>query len=503
MNEQTLRFRIGVFVLASLLLLAVLITLFGSFPRLFVRAHEYTVRFSSAPGVEQGTPVRLSGIRVGEVRRITLDDEGVVRVQIVIEHPYTLRRNERPTLMQGMLGGDTSIDFVRIHGEGEADTSPVPPGSELAGVREPTMNSVITQASEVLPSTQETLNDIRKSVQRYEKMAPLLEETAREYRDLARATRDMIPELRKTNDEVRELAKASRETVPELRKAATEVGGVARSLNDTMPDVRRTNEEIRELAKEARQTLPDLRKSTNEVGALARETRETLPELRKTNDQMQATLITWQKTGERAKLILEKNDEKVGESLDRLNNTLSDENQRNLTASLRNLRTGTENLPTISKKTEELVTESQRAMRRANDAFGQADEVMSDLKKATRPFAERDAAIAKNLDEGASRLNSVASDMQELLKAIDRGDGTLKKLINDPSLYNHVDEVACMVMRLLPRLEPILRDVNVFSDKIARHPESIGVRGAISPGSGLKESPMPLPLPTLVGPPHP
>jgi phospholipid/cholesterol/gamma-HCH transport system substrate-binding protein len=103
--------------------------------------------------------------------------------------------------------------------------------------------------------------------------------------------------------------------------------------------------------------------------------------------------------------------------------------------------------------------------------------------------------VAKNLDESAARLNAVLGDVQELFKAIDRGDGTLKKLINDPSLYNRLDEAACMITKLLPRLEPILRDVNVFTDKIARHPESLGVRGAISPGGGLKESPTPLPLP--------
>jgi phospholipid/cholesterol/gamma-HCH transport system substrate-binding protein len=29
----------------------------------------------------------------------------------------------------------------------------------------------------------------------------------------------------------------------------------------------------------------------------------------------------------------------------------------------------------------------------------------------------------------------------------------------------------------------------VFADKVARHPESLGVSGAISPSSGLKEGP--------------
>jgi phospholipid/cholesterol/gamma-HCH transport system substrate-binding protein len=441
MNDQALRFRIGVFVLAGLLLLAVLITLFGSFPRLFVRSHEYTVRFADAPGVEQGTPVRRSGVRVGEVKRVSLDDEtGEVRVVVVIEHQYTIRRNEQPTLVHGLLGGDTSIDFIPARAAGEeADRSPVPPGSELAGVRQPTVNTLLTGAAEVLPTTQEALNDIRKAAQRYERMADLVEQTTREYRDLAKATRDMMPELRKTNDEIRELAKSGREAVPDVRK---------------------------------------------------------------TNDQLQATLITWQKTGERAKLILDKNEEKISESLDslneslkRTNNLLNDENQRNLAAALKNIRTGTDNLPAISKNTEELLRESQKTARRVNDSLAKADEVMGNLQQATKPFADRSPAIAKNLDESTARLNAVLTDLQELLKALDRGDGTLKKLITDPSLYNRLDEALCMVTKLLPKLEPILRDVNVFTDKIARHPESLGVRGAISPGSGLKESPTPLPVP--------
>jgi phospholipid/cholesterol/gamma-HCH transport system substrate-binding protein len=459
MNEQVLRFRIGVFVLASLLLLAVLITLFGSFPRLFVRSHEYTVVFSDAPGVEQGTPVRRSGVRVGEVKNYSLDDEtGKVRVLIVIDHQYSIRRNEQPTLVHGLLGSDTAIDFIAARGNDEkADRSVVPPGSELAGVREATVNTLLAEARDVLPTTQEALNDIRKVIS------------------------DVVPELKKTNEEVREMAKATRDAAPEIKRAATNLGTLAQSANDSIPELQKTNVEFRQLAKDARETIPDLKKS---------------------NDQAQAALITWQKTGERAKLILDRNEDRINEAMDTLNddlkrvgNVLSDENQRNLTAAIKNLRAGTDNLPSISKNTDDLLKESRNTMRRVNDSLANADEVMGYLKQASKPLAERGPAIAKNLDESTARVNAVLADVQELLKAIDRGDGTLKRLITDPSLYNHLDEAASLIAKLLPKLEPILRDVNVFTDKIARHPESLGVRGAISPGSGLKESPTPLPLP--------
>ena len=38
-------------------------------------------------------------------------------------------------------------------------------------------------------------------------------------------------------------------------------------------------------------------------------------------------------------------------------------------------------------------------------------------------------------------------------------------------------------------LDRALRDLEVFADKLARHPESIGLGGALNPSRGLKESP--------------
>ena len=58
-----------------------------------------------------------------------------------------------------------------------------------------------------------------------------------------------------------------------------------------------------------------------------------------------------------------------------------------------------------------------------------------------------------------------------------------------------------MMSKILPRLDRILSDVEVFADKIARHPESLGVSGAIRPSSGLKEAPSVMPQ-WRIWPPH-
>ncbi len=68
-------------------------------------------------------------------------------------------------------------------------------------------------------------------------------------------------------------------------------------------------------------------------------------------------------------------------------------------------------------------------------------------------------------------------------------NGSLQKLITDPTVYRNLDDAAASVARIMIRAEKITRDLEVFADKIARRPELIGVGGAIRPSAGLKDLP--------------
>jgi phospholipid/cholesterol/gamma-HCH transport system substrate-binding protein len=436
-NEQAMRFRVGVFVLAGLVLLAVLIAMFGGFTTVFKKQIPYTIYFPDAQGVEPGTPVRRSGVRIGEVKSVALDGaKGNVRVDILVDGKYPLRDTDRPTISHGLLGGDTTIDFVPPPaGEEKREPAPAKPGEEFVAAEQPNVRAVLNQAAEVLPTTQAALNDMRKSMQRFEKMAPQLEETNREYQALARSTRELIPELRRTNDEIAKLAKSTNELVPELRR---------------------------------------------------------------TNDEFQVTARNWGKLGERLDVLVQTNQEKMVQALDHFNDavvriagTFNDENQRNLSTTLKNLRAGTDNLEDISKNTDQLMKESRETVKRLNDSVTRSNEVLDTMQKAAKPWADRSDRITRNLDQSADKLNKTLDGVQGLLQAASQGDGTLHRLLVDPSLYNNLNEAACMLTRGMPRLDRILHDFEVFADKIARHPESLGLRGAVSPSSGLKEAPTP------------
>jgi ABC-type transporter Mla subunit MlaD len=526
MTDRALRLRLGLFVLGALVLLAALVVMFGSLPTYFKPSRTYTIRFTEAPGLSVGAPVRRSGVRIGSVTAIDLDDErGIVRVKVAIESPYTIRRSDQAMLATGLLAGDTSIDFIPKPEEGEgADRAPLEAGSELVGLRATNVNTLLTRASEVVPTTQETLNDIRKSMQsleklagRVDKMTPLVEETIREYRDLGKTARETLPEVRRTNDEARELirsarqsvptwertadeireaARVAREAMPPIRQASTDVGELAKSAREALPELRRTNEEAYELIRTSRQMVPTIERTADEYRELARMVREAIPELRKTSDDIGALSRNWTRVGERADRFLQDNQEKLSKSIDNLNETLSratrllnDENLRNVQTTLTNVRSASEQVPAASRSAEDILNQGRTSVRLLNDTLKQTQSVLTDIQKTIQPFGERSGGLLKNADEAMSKVNATLDDVRALFRALDQSDGTFRKFLTDPSIYNNIDAAACMVTRLVPRIELILKDFEVFADKLARHPEAIGLGGVVKPGSGLKNPP--------------
>ncbi|MCE9608373.1 MAG: MlaD family protein [Planctomycetia bacterium] len=131
MDERTVQFRVGVMVLATLIILAILLLLFGDLPSLVKGT--YTVRFAfpQAPGVSVDTPVRVNGILIGRVREVELDDKVGVMVTAKIEEKYHLYKTQMGRI-GGSLLGDAVIEII-------ADPEPKPreevkDGDTLSGV---------------------------------------------------------------------------------------------------------------------------------------------------------------------------------------------------------------------------------------------------------------------------------------------------------------------------------------------------------------------------------
>jgi phospholipid/cholesterol/gamma-HCH transport system substrate-binding protein len=446
MNEQTLRFRIGVFVLAALVLLAVLVVLFTGRPALFQRHDTFTVIFERAPGITPGTPVRRSGVRIGEVQNVQLDDAtGEVRVTILIDQPHHLFKDDQLVLSHGALTGDTAIDVVS------------PPAAK------PMPQRTEKQSGEIMPVDFQIVQ------------APP-----------GQLPPDNQPPVR---------TPAAPGTV--FRGASqADVAALLRELSSVTPSARLAFDEMTQALKDYQKLTPLLEENLREFRELAKVTRQTIPELRRTNDEIQVTARNWARLGERLDVLVQTNEDKMVKTLDNFNttltrvaNTFSDENQRNLATMLRNVSAGSKNFESISRNTDALLRDSRETIHRVNDSVTEANKVVANLQQATQPLAERSPAIMKNLEEGSSKFNSTFTNVNQALSSFNQGDGTLQRFLSDPTLYQNLNEAACQITRTLPRVDRILKDMEVFADKIARHPESLGVGGAVRPSAGVKEAP--------------
>ncbi|GIW81127.1 MAG: hypothetical protein KatS3mg105_2934 [Gemmatales bacterium] len=285
MDDRQLRIRIGLFVLFMLVLLGVLVTLFGSFPDVFARQNKYVVVFEDASGVGEGTPVRRSGVRVGEVSHLRLDNEsGEVRVEVLVDQEIVLRQNDRAVLLAGILGGDVTIDFIPARDQPPGSIAE--PGYEFKGTRPSGLQALLEQSNAVLPSADAALNDIRRTLKRFDELSPLLEETMREYRDLGKTVRETVPDLRRTNDEIR-VATMNWGRLGErldvlVRTNEEKIAKTLENINETVTRIADTFTE--ENRRNLSETLKNVRAGTQNLESISRNTDELVKESRK-NDR--------------------------------------------------------------------------------------------------------------------------------------------------------------------------------------------------------------------------
>lgn len=486
MNEQAMKFRIGVFVLSAAILLAILIILFGRLPTVFTRQIEYTVRFQQAPGVEPGTPVRKSGIKIGEVTSVDLDPAtGLVTVRLVVDPKYQLLQSDEATLGRGLLG-DTTVNFEPKPQRPEQE--PAPSGHVFEGQISPDLAAALRRASDLIPVTEGTLQEIRGAV---------------------RAISEAIPEVRRTNTEIQiaasnfgraaegidNLVRGNQDRLIRAVDAFVEAAGrTADLLNEenrrnfqfALQNVRTASNRLENLVQETEQLVAESRKTVktvnDQVETVGKNTDAFLTEARgfvkNTNDridaaarQAEALMTESQKT---VKLVGERV-ESVGKNAEAL-----------IGESRQTVRLIGDRVDSTSRQADELIKESRAVVKQVSETLTRTDEVLTNLQTATKPLAERAPSVMRNLDESSVRINQISFNLAEFTKHLNQPNGTLQKLVSDPALYNNVNNLAVGLSRSAGRLDAILRDLELFADKVARHPELLGVSGAVNPSSGLK-----------------
>lgn len=112
MDERVIQFRVGVVVLASAIVAAILVMLVGAVPNPLQPKYTLYVGFPTAPGVSVDTPIRKDGVLIGRVSNVKLLDGGGVVVTLKIDGQYKLQKSDLVRIANASILGDSIIEFV-------------------------------------------------------------------------------------------------------------------------------------------------------------------------------------------------------------------------------------------------------------------------------------------------------------------------------------------------------------------------------------------------------
>jgi len=171
MDERVMQFRVGVMVLATLFIAAILMALLGEMPT-WKGSYQIRIKFPQAPGVTVDTPVRKSGILIGRVRKHEFADDGGVIVTAAIDEDIPLKQNE-VCRIKGSLLGDAVLEFIPS-GRPQASDAPIDIKRTQAGVvgADPldVMSDFRTDFSKAINSVVRTSDDMSDTIRQVNKM---------------------------------------------------------------------------------------------------------------------------------------------------------------------------------------------------------------------------------------------------------------------------------------------------------------------------------------------
>ncbi len=151
------------------------------------------------------------------------------------------------------------------------------------------------------------------------------------------------------------------------------------------------------------------------------------------------------------------------------------------------LRQTLSDMPAFVQETRQTMQAARTTMDGFQRVSAKAETNLDNLEKFTKPLGERGPQMVANVEESSRNLNDLLEQFVAFSDALNSGEGTLGKLVHDDEIYQRLQRVVGNVEEITKRARPIVEDVRIFTDKIARDPRQLGVKGALDQRpSGLK-----------------
>ncbi len=108
-----------------------------------------------------------------------------------------------------------------------------------------------------------------------------------------------------------------------------------------------------------------------------------------------------------------------------------------------------------------------------------AETNLDNLQKFTEPLGERGERMVMTIDQSLQSVDELLANLAQFSRELNEGEGTLSLLIKDRELYDRLNGAAINIESVSGRLQPIVDNVRILTDKLSRDPSQLGLKGAL------------------------
>lgn len=136
-------------------------------------------------------------------------------------------------------------------------------------------------------------------------------------------------------------------------------------------------------------------------------------------------------------------------------------------------------LPPLIDEAARTMQTAQATLRSFEQVSAAATRNLQNLEGLTQPLGENGPELVAALRGAIANLDQALAETNRFVGALGRGEGTVGKLLYDEELAIKITQTVDNIEDVSRRLRPIMEDVRIFTDKIARDPRQLGVKGAL------------------------
>ncbi len=143
------------------------------------------------------------------------------------------------------------------------------------------------------------------------------------------------------------------------------------------------------------------------------------------------------------------------EFLTNLNSTLDDESKEDISETIQNLSETTRSVNNLLQARQQDI---DTMILEAKSTLQNFDDLSSENKEKITSLINNLEATSSELESLSNGLNETNQTLNEVLIKINDGQGSLGKMINDPSLYNNMDSLSVNLNQLIKNINENPRD---------------------------------------------